>query len=51
MNRNQKTNKLNRCDFCKYWSGSSCMVVPNSYYCREANNEYYLYIKTKKATK
>lgn len=47
MNQNQKTDKLNRCAFCNYYTGSSCMVTPNSYYCREANNEYHLYLKNK----
>lgn len=28
-----------KCDFCKYWTGRSCMVTPNSYYCREASEE------------
>ena len=35
----------NKCDFCQYWTGRGCMVTPNSYYCREANNEYYQYLK------
>lgn len=38
-----------KCDFCRYWSGRSCMVTPNSYYCKEANDEYYRYIKAKQA--
>ena len=29
-----------KCDFCKYWSGRSCRVTPNSYYCKEAAEEY-----------
>lgn len=43
MNQNQKINKLNRCAFCRYYTGSSCMVTPNSYYCREANDEHHQY--------
>lgn len=38
-------NKLNKCSFCKYKSTSGCMVTPNSYYCKEANDEYYQYLK------
>ena len=37
----------NKCSFCKYFSGSSCMVTPNSYYCREATDEYYRHLKQK----
>jgi hypothetical protein len=25
------------------------MVTPNSYYCKEANDEYYQYLRNKKA--
>ena len=28
-----------KCDFCRYWTGRSCMATPNSYYCREASDE------------
>lgn len=34
-----------KCDFCRYWTGRSCRVVPNSAYCREAQDEYYQYIR------
>lgn len=37
----------NKCSFCRYWTGSSCMAKPNSAYCREATEEYYQYIKNK----
>jgi len=40
---------ISKCSFCRYWSGKSCMVTPNSYYCREATAEYYKYLKNKKA--
>ena len=40
-------NTKTKCSFCKYWSGRSCMVTPNSFYCKEANNEYYLYLNNK----
>lgn len=33
-----------KCNFCTYYTGSSCMVTPNSYYCRKANDEYREYI-------
>lgn len=43
-------NKIkNKCSFCRYWSGSSCMVTPSSYYCKQANDEYYQYLQSKKA--
>lgn len=35
----------NKCAFCKYYTGRSCMVTPNSYFCKEANYEYYQYLK------
>ena len=38
----------NKCSFCRYWSGSSCMTTPNSYYCKEANDEYYQYLRNNK---
>ena len=37
----------NKCAFCKYFSGSSCMARPNSAYCRDAADEYYQYLKGK----
>ena len=45
---NSKSTKLTRCSFCRYWSGSSCMVTPSSYYCKDANDEYYQYINNNK---
>lgn len=41
-------NSKSKCNFCKYYSGRSCMVTPNSYYCKEANNEYYQYLQNNK---
>jgi hypothetical protein len=41
-------NPTSKCSFCKYWTGRGCMVTPNSYYCKEANNEYYQYLQNKK---
>lgn len=35
----------NKCNFCKYFSGTSCVVMPSAYYCREAVNEYYAYLQ------
>jgi hypothetical protein len=37
----------NKCDFCKYATNRGCMVTPNSHYCKEANDEYYQYLRTK----
>jgi hypothetical protein len=37
--------RLGKCNFCKYWTGSSCRVTPNSYYCKEAIDEYNQYAK------
>lgn len=34
-----------KCDFCRYWSGRSCMVTPNSAYCRDATDELYRYLR------
>jgi hypothetical protein len=50
MIQNQKTNKLNRCAFCKYYTGYGCRVTTNSYYCKEAIDEYYQYVRNKGAT-
>ncbi len=38
-----------KCDFCRYKTSSGCMVTPNSYYCKEANDEFYRYLQNKKA--
>jgi hypothetical protein len=38
--------RLIKCDFCTYRSNSGCMVTPNSYYCKNAVDEYYQYIRT-----
>ena len=46
----QNTNKLTRCSFCSYWTGSSCMVTPSAFYCRRANDEYYQHLKYKKVS-
>ena len=40
---------ITKCSFCKYWTGSGCMVTPNSHYCKEANDEYYQYLRNKSA--
>ena len=37
----------NKCSFCRYATGRGCMVTPNSHYCKEANDEYYQYLKNK----
>lgn len=39
--------KLTKCSFCKYFSGKTCMAKPDSWYCTEALNEYYAYLRTK----
>ena len=38
-----------KCDFCNYKTASGCMVTPNSFYCKKANDEYYQYLRTKNA--
>ena len=40
--------KLTKCDFCKYRAGSRCTVTPNSFYCREASDEFYAYLNKNK---
>lgn len=40
--------QLTKCDFCKYRTNGGCMVTPNSYYCKEAQNEFYAYLASKK---
>ena len=42
------TQKLTKCSFCKYFSGTTCMAKPDSFYCKEAINEYWQYINNKK---
>ena len=39
----------NKCSFCKYATTRGCMVTPNSYYCKEANDEYYQYLSNIRA--
>ena len=39
----------NKCSFCKYATARGCMVTPNSYYCKEANDEYYQFLRNKKS--
>ncbi len=46
MNSQPKT----KCNFCKYATGRGCMVTPNSHYCKEANDEYYQYLRIKNNT-
>ena len=43
MNNQFKT----KCSFCRYATSTGCMVVPNSHYCKEANDEYYQYLRNK----
>ena len=44
-----------KCNFCKYFTGRSCMVnidpTKNSYYCRDALDEFYRYLETLKRKK
>ena len=40
--------RISKCSFCKYSTGSGCMVTPDSYYCKEANNEFYQYLQNNK---
>lgn len=50
-------NKLTPCNFCKYYVGHSCVaqkfneIKTNPIYCRDAKNEYYLWLKTDKSKK
>ena len=37
-----------KCDFCTYKTNSGCMVTPNSFYCKKANDEYYQYLQGNK---
>lgn len=43
MERYNYKNKT-KCDFCRFYTGTGCMVKPSYYYCKDANNEYYQYI-------
>ena len=38
----------NKCSFCVYYTGSSCMVTPSAYYCKRATDEYYQYLQSRK---
>ena len=42
------TNRKTKCDFCKYFSGKTCMAKPDSSYCTEALNEFYAWLKSSK---
>ena len=41
-------NRKTKCDFCKYFSGKTCMARPDSNYCTEALNEFYAWLKSSK---
>ena len=45
MNTKQQYTK---CDFCKYRAGGKCTVISNSFYCKEASDEFFAYISKKK---
>ena len=45
MNTKQQYTK---CDVCKYRAGGKCTVVSNSFYCKEASDEFFAYISKKK---
>ena len=40
--------KLTKCSFCVYKTASGCTVVPNSYNCRAANNEFFYWLAQQK---
>lgn len=41
---------VSKCDFCRYKTASGCTVTPNSYYCKDATNEFYAWLNSKKQT-
>jgi hypothetical protein len=43
-------NRISKCSFCRYWTGCSCMVTPNSRYCKEATDEFYRHFQNIKNT-
>lgn len=43
--------RYTKCDFCKYRTGTTCMAKPDSYYCKEAINEYYAWLAKRKQQK
>ena len=43
--------RITKCSFCQYATASGCMVTPNSYYCKKANDEYYQYIQNNRQNK
>ena len=51
MNTKQQYKQYTKCDFCKYRSGRTCMAKPDSYYCKEALNEFYAYLAKLKQQK
>lgn len=49
IDRRNKTNqKLTKCSFCAYKTASGCTVVPNSYNCKAANNEFFYWLAQQK---
>jgi len=40
--------KYTKCDFCQYRAGGRCTVKPDSFYCRDAQNEFYQWLKERK---
>jgi hypothetical protein len=45
------TKPKSKCDFCSYKTATGCMVTPNSYYCKRANDEYYQYVRNNQPQK
>lgn len=43
-----KSKKLIKCDFCCHYTKSGCTVTPNQYNCKEATNEFYAWLNSRK---
>lgn len=40
------TPRKTKCDFCRFWTGSSCMTTPSPANCKAALDEYYASLRS-----
>jgi len=43
--------RYTKCDFCRYKTASGCTAKPDSFYCRDATNEFYQWLNNQKKRK
>ena len=40
--------RYTKCDFCQYHTKTGCMMTQNSYYCKNATDEFYRWLERQK---